>query len=120
MNPKNTLSLTEARKKFFDIANEVQKPGVYYALTENGRPKAVILSYEEFDSLMETLEVYKDFPDLEKDLQEVASDIKSGEYKKYPTLEQVMKEYGYVVAEKTKHPYAISNNIQAKRKKRAK
>lgn len=115
-----TLPITEARKKIFDIAEAVQKPGVQYTLTEKGRPKAVMMSAEEYDSLMETLEVYKDFPDLDKDIKEVDRDIKSGAYKKYPTLEEVMAEYGYVLAEKPKHRYGVSNNLQTKRKKRAK
>ena len=117
---KNTIPISEARKRIFEIAEEVQKPDTYYVLTEKGRPKVVILSFEEYDSLMETLEVYKDFPDLEKDIKEVERDIKSGAYKKYPTLEEVMGEHGFVLADKSKRKYAISNRVQAKRKKRAK
>ena len=119
MNPKKTLTITEARKKIFEIAEDVQKPGVYYTLTENGKPKAVMLSYEEYDSLMETLDVYQDIPDLGKDLAELERDMKSGAYKNYKTLEEIMQEYGYVVAEKLKKPYGVSSPVQGKRKKRS-
>jgi len=50
MKNKKTLSISEARKNIFDIAEEVQKPGVFYTLTEKGLPKAVVLSAEQFDS----------------------------------------------------------------------
>ena len=120
MNLKNTLPISEARKKIFDIAEDVQKPGTYYVLTDKGRPKAVMLSYEEYDSLIETLEVYKEFPDLQKNVDELHSEVKTGAYNNYPTLEEVMAEYGFVVAEKNKSSYGIPNHTQAKRKKRAK
>ena len=50
MDPKRTLSITEARKRIFEIIDEVQKPDTHYTLTEKGRPKAEILSVEKFDS----------------------------------------------------------------------
>lgn len=52
MNTKTTLSISEARKKFFSIADEVQSPEVYYTLTERGRPKAVIVSADRFEALV--------------------------------------------------------------------
>jgi prevent-host-death family protein len=51
MNTKTTLSISDARKSFFAIADEVQSPNVYYTLTERGRPKVVILSAERFEAL---------------------------------------------------------------------
>jgi len=78
MNTKTTISLTEARKKIFDIANDVQCPGVYYTVTEKGRPKAVVMSAEEFESWAETLEVIKDFPGLKKERRQAENEYKSG------------------------------------------
>jgi prevent-host-death family protein len=63
MKMKSTLSISEARKKFFTIAEDVQKPGAYYTLTERGRPKAVIVSADRFESLMED-RTRKDLPFL--------------------------------------------------------
>lgn len=48
---KTTLSITEARKKLFLIADEVTQENIYYTLTEYGRPKAVILSATKFGEL---------------------------------------------------------------------
>lgn len=53
MKIKTTLPITEARKNIFNIAEEVQKTGVYYTLTEHGRPKMVMLSAEKFEALTE-------------------------------------------------------------------
>jgi prevent-host-death family protein len=52
MKIQTTLSISEARKKFFSIANEVQSPEVYYTLTQRGRPKAVIVSADRFEAMV--------------------------------------------------------------------
>ena len=52
MRTKTTLSISEARKNFFSIADEVQSPDTYYTLTERGRPKAVIVSADRFEALV--------------------------------------------------------------------
>ena len=76
MDTKTTLPISEARQKIFKIAELVQKPSTYYTLTEKGRPKAVILSAEEFESWQETLEVNRDFPNLKKDIKMAENDYK--------------------------------------------
>ena len=119
MNQTTTISITEARKRLFQIAKEVQIPGRSYTLTENGKPKAVIISFEEFDSLKETIDVLTEFPDLKKDMEQVEKDIKSGDYKKYPTLEEVMMEHGYILADKGKRKYDVDNKVRKKSQKRS-
>jgi len=57
---KKFISITQARKDFYTIIDEVQKPGTTYTLTVHGQPKGVLLSYEEFESIMETLDVMSD------------------------------------------------------------
>jgi len=106
MRAKTTISISEARKKIFDIAEEVQKPGIYYTFTEKGRPKAVVMSYEEFDSLMETLEIMSN-PKIMKDIRQAEAEYKLG---KYVTLDELKKELGYgneafLLADKGKKKY---------------
>jgi len=117
MKIKNTLPISEARKRIFDIAEEVQKPDTYYTLTEKGKPKAVLISAGEFESLLETLEVLRVFPDLDKDMAEAHKDIKSGKYKTYTTLEQLLAKDGFVLAEKPKKLYAVHSKAKAKGRK---
>ncbi len=119
MNGKTTLSITDARKKIFDIAEDVQRPGKYYTLTEQGKPKAVVISADEFESWQETLEIMEQFPDLPKDIAQVDKDIKSGAYKNYITLEELLAKEGYVLSEKAKNKYAVSNKAGKKGSKRA-
>jgi prevent-host-death family protein len=119
MNIKTTLPISEARKKIFEITKDVQKPFRYYTLTEKGRPKAVVMSAEDFESWMETLEVMRDFPYLEKDIKETNRDIKTGAYKRYSSLEDVLIKNGYLIADRSSKKYGISGNYKAKGRKRA-
>lgn len=120
MDSKNTISISEARKRIFKLADEIQKPGVYYTFTEKGRPKAVLLSVEYFDSIMETINVMQEFPNLERDVKEVERSYRSGEYKEWTTLEELLAREGFVVADKSIKKYGISAKNQAKRRKRIK
>ncbi|MFH1353922.1 MAG: type II toxin-antitoxin system Phd/YefM family antitoxin [bacterium] len=115
MDSRNTISLTEARKRIFDLAKEVQKPGTIYILTEKGRAKVVMLSAEEFESWQETIEVMNQFPDLDKDVEEAEKDLRQG---KTVSLEDILAEHGYVLADKGKEVYA-SRRVNKKRKKRS-
>ena len=98
MDIATTLPISEARKKIFKIAEKVQKPATRYTLTEKGKPKAVIMSAEEFESWQETLEVMREFPDLEKDIKKAEREYKRGNYL---TLEDVLLREGFVLADKS-------------------
>jgi prevent-host-death family protein len=117
MRTKTTISITDARKNIFDIAEEVQKPGVYYTFTEKGKPKAVMMSVDEFESWVETLEVMKDFPDLKNDIKEARDEYKRGEF---ITLEDLLAKEGFVLADKSRKKYAVHRNHSKKSTKRNK
>lgn len=97
MDTKTTLPISEARKKIFKIAKMVQKPSTHYTLTEKGRPKVVIMSTDEFESWQETLEVIRDFPNLEKDIKKAEREYKKGNYL---LLEDVLAKEGFILADK--------------------
>jgi prevent-host-death family protein len=117
MDPKTTISISEARKRIFELAQEVQKPDNYYTLTEKGRPKAVLMSAQQFDSWQETIEVMREFPNLDKDAKEADEAVKSGEYKNWTTFEELLAKEGFVAAEKSIKKYGIPAKDQTKREK---
>lgn len=120
MNSKTTLSLTEARKRIFDIAEDVQRPGKYYTFTENGSPKAVLMSAEQFDSLMEDLELASD-PEFAKRMAAVEKELKNGDYVSW---EEAKRQLGWdkfgnsFVMEKAKKPYQVKTARKTKNKKK--
>ena len=85
MKTKTTLSATDARKRFFDLIDKVEKTSTPFTITVNGEPKAVLMNAEDFDSWEETLEIMSD-PELVKGIEESEKEIKEG---KYATFEEV-------------------------------
>lgn len=119
MNSRDTLSTTDARKQLFQLTKDIQTPGRYFTLTENGKPKAVLMSAEEFESWQETLEVLQENPGILNDIKQVEQDIKSGEIENYPTLEKVLAEEGFIVAEKADGTYDVHSKNLAQGKKKS-
>lgn len=120
MSVKNTISITEARKRIFELAEDVQRPGAYFTLTENGRPKAVLMSANEFESWQETMEVSRDFPNLANDVAEAEKQYKNGEYKKWSSLLDLKKDWGFAVADKPTKKYGVHRSNKAKSAKKPK
>lgn len=118
MKIKNTLPVSEARKNIFKIVDEAQKYGNYYTLTEKGKPKIVLMSAEEFESWRETLEVME-YPEILKSVKETEADMKSGAYKNYVTLDEILAEEGFVFIDKKKNN-AIPRNFKTGGGKRVK
>jgi len=116
---KNIISISEARSRIFEIADNVQTPNKVYTLTSDGKPKAVIMSAEEYESMVETMEVERIFPNLDKDIAETKKAFKTGEYKKWPTLGDLKKDWGFIVAEKAKKKYGIRSANKTKGKKKS-
>lgn len=99
MKISRTLSISEARKNIFKIADEIQKPDICYMLTENGKAKAVIMSASEYESWMETMEVMMEMPDLKKEIDEFEDDLRTGRVKNYTTLEEFLAKEGVSISD---------------------
>ena len=93
MNTQTCIPISDARRRIFKISEDVQTPGVFYTLTEKGRPKAVLISAEEFESWQETIETLQDFPDIEKDIKKAEQEYKD---KKYLSLDSFLEKEGFV------------------------
>lgn len=73
------LTITEARKNIFQLADEVQTPDNVVVLTERGKPKVVLMSFDDFDSLTETLSVLQENPDILIESEKAHSEYRRGE-----------------------------------------
>ena len=110
---KKTIPITEGRKKLFKIVEEVQKPDTYYTFTVDGKPQVVLMSKDEFDSIMETIEIMSD-PEIMKDLKKADEDFKKGRYSSWEEIKEKLgigKEPTLILRDKMKKKYG-------KRKKR--
>lgn len=89
MDSRTTISITEARKNIFRIADDIDKGSSYYTLTEHGKPRLVLMSADEFDSWQETLEVNREIPDLGKQIKQARKEYERGEF---ITLDKFLKD----------------------------
>lgn len=51
------VSVTVLRPKLIEYLNRVNRLGQQYIVTKNGKPSAVILSFDEWESWKETIEI---------------------------------------------------------------
>lgn len=52
--------LTEARDRLSEIVDQAAASSDVFTITKHGRPMAVVLGYDEYESLIETLNVLAD------------------------------------------------------------
>lgn len=83
-----TLPISEARENLPTIVNRANKLLDEYIITVNGKPAAVIMSAQEYESWKETNEILADSK-LMKSIRQGEKDIKEG---RYITFEQLKKE----------------------------
>ncbi len=85
-----TLPLTEARKDLSKLVDEVTSAHEHVTITRQGRPAAVVMSADEFESWQETLEILAD-PETMASLKRAERDIKAGRVTPYG---EVRKRHG--------------------------
>lgn len=73
-----TISITNARKDIYNIAQEVSDGSTYYTLTEKGRGKVVIMSVDEFEAWKETIDILEDNPNIQEDIKKAEKELKLG------------------------------------------
>ncbi|WP_367184989.1 type II toxin-antitoxin system Phd/YefM family antitoxin [Ferrimicrobium sp.] len=75
-------SLSNTRDRLSEIVEEVEQTDAEWIINRNGRPVAVIVSYSEHESLVETLNVLSD-RSLMSTIDEAEREIASGEIEEF-------------------------------------
>lgn len=52
-----TMTATQARKQFYDVIKSARRPGRSIRITHRGLPEVVIMSAEEFEGWLETMDI---------------------------------------------------------------
>jgi len=84
-----TLSVSEAKMKLSGLIDTVNATDEEVMITKNGRPAAVLVSPEEFESLKETVAVRSD-SSLMKEIKRGLRALKAKKAKMY-TLEELFE-----------------------------
>ena len=71
------VPVTQVRSRLKELLEGIRERGDTVAITRDGVPEAVMLSYEHFDALMETMEILAD-RDLMAQIERSKEDFKAG------------------------------------------
>jgi prevent-host-death family protein len=82
-----TLSLSEVKMKLSELVERVHSTDEEVVITRNGRPAAVLVSAEEFDSWKETIEILSS-PELMDEIRKGLASLRKGS--KIYTLEDLL------------------------------
>jgi len=85
-----TLPLSEVKMKLSEIVDRVASTDDEVTITKNGRPAAVIMSIDEFESIMATREITSD-KEFMDEIRESITAFDRGEGKMY-TLEELFED----------------------------
>ncbi|HOW88270.1 MAG TPA: type II toxin-antitoxin system Phd/YefM family antitoxin [Candidatus Omnitrophota bacterium] len=83
-----TLPLSEVKAKLSILIAGIVKRADEIIITRNGKPVAVLMSPDEYDSWRETQEIKRD-PDLMRQIRESEAAYKRGDYQEYRTKEEL-------------------------------
>jgi antitoxin YefM len=73
------IPISEVKRNLLPLIKKIQKLNETIAVTRNGRAAAVLLSIEEYEGLLETLEILSD-PKLVKILRKSKKEAKTGKF----------------------------------------
>lgn len=82
-----TVSFTQARAGLSDILDDVEQRHEHVEITRNGRPVALLLSVEEYESIVETLEILGDDEVMEA-LRRSEEDVKAGRLRSWDEVKR--------------------------------
>lgn len=83
-----TLPLSEVKIKLSRLVQDIIRREDEVIITRNGKPVAVLLNAEEYDSWKETEEIKAD-PELMKEIREGLKAIQSGKLKRHYSVDEL-------------------------------
>ncbi|MBI2343103.1 MAG: type II toxin-antitoxin system Phd/YefM family antitoxin [Deltaproteobacteria bacterium] len=74
------LPITKAKQKFLELARRNQELGESFIILKDGEPVSALLPFEEYEALLETLDILETEPEILAKLRRTEKEISSGKY----------------------------------------
>ena len=71
------IPITDGRKHLLRLAKEARENLDRFVFTRNGKPEVILLNFEDYEDLLETLEIYET-PGLVETLEQRRKEVKEG------------------------------------------
>lgn len=75
------VTISKAKQQLLDLARRSQELGESFIILKDGEPVSALLPFEEYESLLETLDILETEPDILKKLKRAEKEIAAGHYK---------------------------------------
>lgn len=75
------VTISKAKEQLLELARRGQELGESFVILKDGIPVSALLPFEEYESLLETLDILESEPDILKKLQKAEREMAAGEYK---------------------------------------
>ena len=87
----HTITLKELRPDLPKVVEEIDKKWERYVITKHGKPSIVMLSIEDYESLMETLDILAD-PKAVKSLKHGEEDLRKGKTRSWQEIKASLEK----------------------------
>jgi antitoxin YefM len=87
-----TMTLKELRPKLPEVIRDIYEKMDRFVITKHGKPAALMISVEDYESIIETLAILSD-PGMSKKIKQAETEVRKGKIK---TLSEIEKEMGCV------------------------
>jgi PHD/YefM family antitoxin component YafN of YafNO toxin-antitoxin module len=72
------LTITKAKQQLLELARRNQELGESFVILKDGEPVSALLPFEEYEALLETLDILETEPDILRKLKQAEKQIASG------------------------------------------
>ena len=72
------ISISKAKQKLLELARRNQELGESFILIKDGEPVSAMLPFDEYELLLETLDILEDEPDILAKLKRTEKEMKKG------------------------------------------
>ncbi|HLG20523.1 MAG TPA: type II toxin-antitoxin system Phd/YefM family antitoxin [Bdellovibrionota bacterium] len=74
------VTVTKAKQRLLELARRNQELGESFILLKNGNPVSALLPFEEYEALLETLDILETEPDILAKLRAAEREVAAGRY----------------------------------------
>lgn len=113
------ITATDARNNFFELLEQVKKGPYPINITIKGIPEAVVMSKEDYEGWLATIETLSD-PELMEAIRRGDEDINAGRYKSWDEVKKDLNKDSYLIADRGKNKYTVRHvpNISLKQSRK--
>ncbi len=74
------LSITKAKQQLLELARRTEELGESFIIIKDGSPISALLPFDEYEAILETLDILENEPNILKKLKHAEKEIASGRY----------------------------------------